>query len=291
MFLVNNNFLEQDDFSEEMYQLWDELADYGPPNISKALIHCMQNLCRLTKADDAFWIGIVRHEPECNPLRGRRSGANYDIGIKPHSPGDILNGWRMGAMERLSPVTDAHKTERYKAIQNLDDPAGDTTRALVLQAGRFRIHQLRNGFIELEKFQQTKHYDLFYRQTNVNDRLWVVFPVTANTESCFVIDKVGDKRSFLEDEIRLAGQYLRGLKWFHRQALISYGLGVSTVSLTPTEHRVLCCLLAGNSEKEIAAKLEITTGSAHQYCVKIYEKYGVSGRAKLMALWLSSSEN
>jgi DNA-binding CsgD family transcriptional regulator len=289
--LVNATCLEQDDFFQEIYQLWDELADFGPPDIDKALRHCMQTLCELTGADDAFWFGIVRHDPDCNPVRGRRSGAYYDLGVKPHSTGDPLDGWRTGAMERLHPVTTAKEVERYKAMQNLDDPAGDTTRAVVSQVGRFRIHHLRSGkLVDLETFQQSQHYDFFYRQTNVNDRLWVVFPVTPNTESCFVIDKVGEGRSFLEDEIRVAGQYLRGLKWFHRQALISHGLGVSPVSLTPTEHRVLCSLLAGYSEKEIATQLEITPGSAHQYCVNIYNKYDVSSRTKLMALWLSSSE-
>ncbi len=274
---------------EEMHQRWDELADYGPANIGKALTHCMQALCKLTGADDACWFGIVHHDPDCNPVRGRRSGAYFDLGVKPYSAGDLLNGWRMGAIERLAPVNTASEVERYKTMQNLDDPMGDTSRAVVSHAGRFRIHQLQSGdLVKLEAFQQTQHYDYFYRQTNIYDRLWVVFPVTSTTESCFVIDKVGERRSFAEEEIRAAGQYLRGLKWFHRQALVSHGLGVSQVSLTSTEHRVLCRLLAGNTEKEIAAQFEITPGSAHQYCVSIYNKYGVSGRTKLMALWLNS---
>lgn len=282
---------ELDNLPEELFQLWDELADYGPPDIAKALKHCMQHLCKLTGADDAYWIGNVRHETDCNPVRGRRSGAYFDIGVKPHSPDDPLNGWRMGAMERLHPVVSEKEIERYKAIQTLDDPAGDTTRAAVAHAGRFRIHHLRGGFVDLEKFQQTQHYDFFYRQTNVNDRLWGCFPVTPNSESIFVLDKVGEGRVFGENEIRLAGMYLRGLKWFHRQALISHGLGVFSVPLTPVEHRVLCSLLAGYSEKEIASQLGITAGSTHQYCVNIYDKYGVNGRAKLMGLWLGSSNS
>lgn len=284
-----NTNLKLDDASEKMFQRWDELAEYGPSEISKTLRHCMRHLCEMTDADDAYWIGNVRHEQDCNPARGRRSGAYFDLGVKPHSPADPMNGWRMGAMERLNPIPSAKEIERYKAIQTLDDPTGDTTRAVITQAGRFRIHHLRGGIVDLEQFQQTQHYDFFYRQTNINDRLWVVFPVTAISESCFFIDKFGEGRNFAEDEIRLTGIYLRGLKWFHRQALFSHGLGISPVTLTPAEHRVLCCLLAGQAEKEIATELAITPGSVHQYCVSIYDKYGVSGRTKLMALWLGSS--
>lgn len=283
--------LAQDDSFEELYRLWDELADFGPPHIGKALKHCMQSLCTLTGADDAYWFGFVRHDPAVNPVRGRRSGAYFDLGVKPHSPGDDLNGWRSAAIERLKPVSNAEKLERYQAAQKLDDPTGDTTRAVISQVGRFRFYNLCGGkLVDLDAFQKTQHYDFFYRQTNIGDRLWVVFPVTSNTESCFVIDKYGEGRSFQEPEMWLASQFLRGLKWFHRQALISHGLGVSPVTLTPTEHRVLCGLLAGHSEKEIATEHEITAGSAHQYCVNIYNKYGVSGRTKLMALWLGSSE-
>jgi len=283
---------EQHQYIDELFLHWDELANFGPSGISHGLRHCMQTLCRLTGADDAFWFGLVCHEPTANPARGKRSGAYFDMGVKPHSKTDELNGWRVGAMERLIPETVEYKSERYQAILNLADPTGDITRALVAQVGRFRVHQLLSGqLVDLEAFKQTQHYDFFYRQNNINDRLWVVFPVTPTSESCFVIDKIGSGRLFVEDEIRTAGHYLRGIKWFHRQALTCHGLGVMPVSLTPKEHRVLCCLLAGCSEKEIATELGITPGSAHQYCVNIYSKYGVRSRAKLMSLWLRSSEN
>jgi DNA-binding CsgD family transcriptional regulator len=59
--------------------------------------------------------------------------------------------------------------------------------------------------------------------------------------------------------------------------------------LTPTERRVLQELLSGKTEKQIAARLGVTPGSAHQYVTAIYRKFGTRGRTELMGLWLSRS--
>lgn len=56
--------------------------------------------------------------------------------------------------------------------------------------------------------------------------------------------------------------------------------------LSPRLREVLGCLLEGDSEKEAAARLNVTANTLHQYVKRIYRHFRVSSRAELMALWI-----
>jgi hypothetical protein len=74
---------------DAIYQLWDDLADFGPGRSREALIHCMSCVCALVGAQNAVWLGAVRM-------------ASGDYAAK-----DPLSGWRMGTIEsctRRSPI-------------------------------------------------------------------------------------------------------------------------------------------------------------------------------------------
>jgi DNA-binding CsgD family transcriptional regulator len=53
--------------------------------------------------------------------------------------------------------------------------------------------------------------------------------------------------------------------------------------LTRRERDTLDALLLGDSEKQIAARLGISTATAHEYVVSVYRHYRVSSRGELMA--------
>ncbi|HEX6810785.1 MAG TPA: helix-turn-helix transcriptional regulator [Planctomycetota bacterium] len=57
--------------------------------------------------------------------------------------------------------------------------------------------------------------------------------------------------------------------------------------LPPRLRLVLDQLLSGASEKEIAAKLRLSSHTVHQYVKLIYQRLGVSSRAELMAQFIS----
>ena len=260
----------QHDRTEEIYQLWDELSDFGVDAIDRALEHCLRHLCRWLDADEALWLGAVR-------LLEGASARN-----------DPWLGWRVGAWHRLASarVSKAEQRSRIKR-GNANDP-GETSCALAAQAGQFRVHRLRGGdLVDFDAFSQTDHYDFFYRGLGISDRIWVVFPITEDTECCYCLDKLGEDRQFSNADMELAGQVMRGIKWFHRQVLLSHGIGVVEAPLTPNERRVLRVLLTGTTVKGLADKLGVTAGTAHQYTLSLYRKFGVSGKAELLSLWLS----
>ena len=255
---------------EEVYRLWDELCDFGAQASDEAAKYCMRRLCTWIDADNAFWIGAIR----------LTSGAQ--------ARNDPMLGWRIGTINILDPSHVGGRQMRDGTLDTRSSDPGPTSRAMASGAGRFRVYRLLDGkLVDLNAFRNTAHYDRFYRKRGISDRIWAAFPVNDDTESYFCFDKYGEGRIFSEDDLNLVAQALRGIKWFHRHLLLSHGLHVSEEVLTRSERRMLHELLSGASEREIAARLHLTPGTVHQYTVRIFRKFGVSGRAEFMSLWLT----
>ena len=258
---------------EDVFRFWDRLADFGYDQTEAAMHHCMRELSQLLGARDAFWVGAVRvlKDPDCKS--------------------DIQNGWRIRGIQYLGqPYFDMVSVRESMQLDLPDDP-GATNIALAAGAGVHRAYRLSEGIlVDLPSFRCTAHYDIYYTQPGVVDRLWVVFPVNAEAESYFCFDRFLDQPEFTDDELALASYALRGIKWFHRQLMLHHGMGIGMEPLTTSEHRVKQCLLSGASEKEIATKLGLSAGTVHQYAIRIYRKFGVKGRAEFMSLWLSGSQ-
>ena len=51
---------------------------------------------------------------------------------------------------------------------------------------------------------------------------------------------------------------------------------------------MLLLLLTGLSEKQIAAELNLSTNTAHQYVTSLYRRFGARNRPSLTAQWLGS---
>ena len=258
--------------TEKVLVLWEQLGDFGQSETDQALRHCLTRLCEWTGADNAFWGGVVRI------VQGER--ARSDKG----------RGWRLGAVQmlHLTPGSLERQKQSKKAIPPGD--IDDTTRALMANVGRFRSHTLHDGkLVDLDAFRQTVQYDIFYRSVGIEDRMWVVFPVSEDAESFFCIDKFGQGNHFSGSDVELASFAIRGMKWFHRQLLLSHGLGICDKPLTSSERRVKQSLLTGASEKEIAKQLDLTPGTVHQYATRIYRKFGAKGRTEFMAMWMAGS--
>ncbi len=57
--------------------------------------------------------------------------------------------------------------------------------------------------------------------------------------------------------------------------------------LSPRLRQVLICLLQGDGEKQVAARLGVRRPTVHGYVTTLYRRFGVSGRAELTAQFLS----
>jgi DNA-binding CsgD family transcriptional regulator len=63
----------------------------------------------------------------------------------------------------------------------------------------------------------------------------------------------------------------------------------SFVDLSPRERQTLACLLEGDSEKQVAARLVLSRATVHEYVTSLYRHFGVSSRAELLARFLRHS--
>jgi hypothetical protein len=65
------------------------------------------------------------------------------------------------------------------------------TRRVLEQTGEFWVFALSKGRVDLDTYRQSETYDYCVRQQGIVDRIWVVFPVNEDSESCFCFDRLG----------------------------------------------------------------------------------------------------
>jgi DNA-binding CsgD family transcriptional regulator len=155
------------------------------------------------------------------------------------------------------------------------------------RAGAFRTLVLRE-LHDMRTFVQSEHYKSCFIPFGITDRLWCVFPVNEDCEVAYILDRCGDRPGFSAQDKQAVAAALRPLKWFHRQTMLAHGVMLGDQRLTPRERSLCSRLLGKQSEKEIADSLGLTVSTTRSYIKALYGKFGVQGRAGLMALWLGA---
>ncbi len=274
-----------------LYALWQRMAKFPASEWDAGLQCLMEWIAETIGADNVIWIGAIR------VMRG------------PKAADDPFLGWRLRVRRPLRPDPEPYRSQLsayytkdhygkltptfYDRSHELKKEAhvGLTSRASMAGAGKFRVHRLRDGWIDFSAFRRSLHYRLYYEEAGIRDRIWVGFPVTEDRESFFLIDRFqppGERLrpTFTLRQAALAGDAARGLPEFHRRLFLSSGLMTSDKPMTPTEQEILRGLLTSRSEKEIATALGQKPATLHKYVTALYQRFGVKGRAALMALWL-----
>jgi DNA-binding CsgD family transcriptional regulator len=237
---------------EHVHTVWDNLADFDAAKVDDALAFLQTNLCELINAQNADWIGVVR----------------------------------LGA-------TVLHHNEKFlaslkKQTRNLDRGiANDVVIRIIDMSGSFRACRLCD--VMSAEWFDSPFYQSYYQNCGHRDAVYVAFPVNEDAESWFGLFRATGQPPFTTEERDTLAYALRGIKWFHRQLLLSHGLLVASTPLTTMERNVLQGLMTGLPEKEIAADLGQSFHTTHEYVTAIYRKFGVKNRPALMALWLGQT--
>jgi DNA-binding CsgD family transcriptional regulator len=93
------------------------------------------------------------------------------------------------------------------------------------------------------------------------------------------------EKKFSARERRLTHLFVDELSRYVGTAL-SLEVGGAFDQLPPRVRQTLDCLLEGDSEKLVAARLGLSQHTVHQYVKDLYRRLGVSSRAELLALCL-----
>lgn len=110
-----------------------------------------------------------------------------------------------------------------------------------------------------------------------------------NLRIYFTLTRRANAPEFAPEHQQLLELVLAGLsRWLHWLAL-SYGPVSASGTLPPHQRKVLLMLVTGRSEKQIAAELNLSTNTTHQYVTAIFRRFGVRNRPSLITKWLASA--
>ncbi|CAN5589597.1 hypothetical protein BH09VER1_BH09VER1_40870 [soil metagenome] len=251
----------------KVYEIWNRLAEFEAPRAEEAILYLLGKLKEVTVSDDAVWLGVLR-------LRHGREAER-----------DHQKGWRTRVVMHLE-WTDLKREVVAEAMKAQEQDGGiPSSIEMAKLAGQFRTLFLRE-LHDLKIFSASRHYQACFIPFDITDRLWCVFPVNGDCEVAVILDRCGAHPRYGEKDRALVSVIMRGLKWFHQQMLIAHGVTLANHRLTPREKSLLSQLLSDKTEKEIAGHLDLTLATVRSYTKSLYGKFGVRGRAGLMALWL-----
>ncbi len=112
-------------------------------------------------------------------------------------------------------------------------------------------------------------------------------PIDASTQMVFHFYRQVGISAFVSQHMDLLCCALAGLhRWLHWLAL-SHGSSMATPPLPTHLRKVLLQLITGQSEKQIASTMDVSTNTTHQYITALYRLFGVRNRASLMSMWVS----
>ena len=237
------------------------------------MAHFFRESVRLLDADGVRWCLTVR------------------LGTDNLAQNDLCGGWRFRDIVPANPTPELlARLRAFPDGMDKQDPerVGETAIKALRSGGTFRVHTLHQDLADYEQFRQTVHYRLYYELYGIEDRMWVDTPVNADVDSGFIFDRLerSGKGRFTADDQARAVFLLQDINWFHRRLVLSRRVSAGRSPCTPAERRALALLLTGKSEKEIADELGPGLGTVHSRITTIYRKFGVQGRAELMAFWL-----
>jgi DNA-binding NarL/FixJ family response regulator len=125
-------------------------------------------------------------------------------------------------------------------------------------------------------------YNEYRRAAGADHALTSVYEVSAaGGVSVVCLQRTVAERDFSPREQRL-------LNFFHAELgpLVGHALVSATEPgserLSPRLRQTLVCLLEGDSEKQVAARLGLSQATTHQYVTMLYRRFGVRSRAQLL---------
>jgi len=184
---------------------------------------------------------------------------------------------------------DACGRERLRVYMREIGPVGDPI---------FRALRDVPGLVATRSRSQLVSDTAWYRSVSFNDYRKLCGVDHCVTSVCRVSDRgavsvitghrrVGE-RDFSPREVRLVEFLHEELRPLIGRQLVSAS-EPSPGTLSPRLRDTLACLMEGDSEKQVAARLGISHPTVHQYVTALYRRFGVQSRGQLLAYILKRS--
>ena len=177
-----------------------------------------------------------------------------------------------------APAADALFHEYHRENGPADDPC---FQALAKLPGPLTT-RARRQLVPDSTWYRSASYERFREPAGIDQKALSFFQVSATALSGIAFHAPLRDRD-------LSARELRSLEFFHAELgrLVGGALVSDTEpGLTDLSRRLretLACLLEGDTEKQVAARLGVSHATAHQYVTALYRHFGVRSRAQLMA--------
>ncbi len=254
-------------------------------------------MLRATEVRDAY-----RLIGECRDLGGDATawcvraleGLRKLVGA-PHGSGG--EGWPpepgrpIEALSIIPSGMDAAELEKVAAFARARDVTGDPLFTKFRYACGRALTRTRPQVVADDEYHPSLVYQKYLRGGVFEHRLASVHQRSAAVPFTVIhLSRPRGERDFSARERRLLNFFHQELGPLVGRALVSIA-EPSPEHLAPRLRQTLACLLEGDSEKQVAARLGVSTTTTHQYVTALYRRLGVRSRGQLMALAFKRSRH
>jgi DNA-binding CsgD family transcriptional regulator len=207
------------------------------------------------------------------------------VGVWAHTRGVILHreidfGWSCEAERQL--FLEYVDSAQWRSL----DPSMP---ALARQAPTRMCVVSRTQLLDDRAWYRSEHVQRFRRAARVDSFLYGMYAPGGDAAICFSLHRDWGDRAFSERERRLADAIHRVCAFMHHAP--SELPPAIVRGLSPRLGATLGHLVRGLSEKQVAAALQLSPHTVHDYVKALYRHFGVQSRGELLARCLGSLQH
>lgn len=230
--------------------------------------------CRDLGSDPALWFPRML-EGLCGIFGALSATGGEGWWARPHRPVEPVSAFQFGLKGR--------HYERFLEYMRTNGPAADPIYHPLQQLPDRLITRTRRQLLSDALWYRSVVFNDYLRPTNIDHFLISLGQVSdAGAISGIHLDRSTGDRDFSSREQCLLNFFHGEIGRLIGRALVS-ATEPSPEKLSPRLRQTLACLLDGDSEKQVAARLGLSPTTTHQYVTALYRRFGVQSRAQLLA--------
>ena len=229
--------------------------------------------CRDLGGDPALWQRRML-EGACRLFGVHAAAGGEGRWIRPHSTPQALSAFDAGL--------DARGREAHMAYHRELGPRGDPIFEALQQLPGRLVTRARRQLVSDAAWYRSAAWE-YRRPIGIDEQLTSIYQVSDDGAiTVIALHRAPREREFSPREQRLVSFFHEELGRLVGHALVSV-TEPSPDKLSPRLRQTLACLLEGDSEKQVAGRLELSQATTHQYVTALYRHFRVRSRAQLLA--------
>lgn len=146
----------------------------------------------------------------------------------------------------------------------------------------------RSDLVPDREWYPTRYFELVHETIGSDHTVMSFVTIPGRPQVCHGIavqHRLSDRRDFADRERAIVAEAQRIIVPLVGGLLAGFD-EPSPAALPPRVRDVLRCVLDGDSDKQVAARLGISGHTVNQYTKAIHRHFGVNSRAELLARWI-----